>query len=945
MNKNFILFISIFIFNYCYSCEVETHRDWLCKVLELIQERFSFSTLDREDIKNNKVIFAEVDTIIEDALATYPDDLSIILPCIRILYIQGNHYLYRDLPILAQKKLRIAKELCEKELSSSSQSVEEICQKLVAIDGRLPSFYAMVLRLLGKAYILSIDPYGQLQKEEGEVSLAEAVKIREYIDSQRHDKRFQDTIDNDNRVNNTHIFKVDLAAYVYLNKDLDEAEKVFLELVKVDNPINQLRCLRRLLVIYQKKGRQEANLLARQNYYKCALETVAKMVPIIDHNPNIYRISHLLTTIGQLYFDPQNPFRDLQLSRHFFEQAKQTCPDELQSISILLHQGLSGVYQEIALLEDKLSKKKKQDYLETSSAIYLREFNKKSERQVIAYEQLGDIYLERGEFIVASTLYSNALSLLRKIAASLESPIWVRLQQKMEQVERAICPNQEQNLSAYIQRLSTYRNRLETMREQAKNMIGKKPVKEVFAYITEEYKKLLQLILKDLIADGTFPPFALVCGGSMSWSVTTPYSDVELAFLIDAERSKNEIAAIKNLSTLLTLRLSAIGETPASYLKLESLSWLGPGDGPSPRGIMLDPFQLATFEKYFIGTPEEFAFLQKDTSAKLTHVGFSFIHPSLILGDPSLLSRYKKQLKRTFSLQDREDFSRDWFKRDLTRFAIKRYHDASGEMCSVKHDLYRSLDVVLYNLAFRFCLLEAKTPWELFEMLEAKGYISRVMANEGLKVLNIIGRLRIQTYLEAQQQREWIDPTMTEIETARNFLKSFHEYVKITFPDVNTEDKSSLDNIDSARQQLVSNKAFYGFTHPIVAQNHACLGCLFIKIGHYHEAIHELKEAIRIDSIMYGTHHSRLINYYKQLDFCKEKIDSQDSLPEFPCYSQCKEAQLAILHPLHKVRDLKQQAKVSLKQGDVSRANALLDLSQIVFAGYCQDRKQESPSK
>jgi len=937
MKKIIFLFLAVFAFNHCYSIEENPHKDRLLKILELMQERFLFSTYEKESIENNKIIFQEVDEIVEQALKTYPEDLSLRVLCIRLLYIQGNHYLYRDLPVSAQKKLLIAKELCEKDLFSSCESVEKICETLVNADARLPSFYAMVLRILGKAYIFPSDSHNKLLKDEGEALLRQAIKIREYIDSQSENGRYQDTIDNA-VVGNTHVFKRDLASYIILNKDaFDEVEKIFLEMLKIDDPMNQLLCLKRLMIIYQKKGQKKDTLLERQCQYKNAIETADKVIQCLEKNPEIFRVSLILTQIGQLYFDPQNPFRDLELSRKFFEQAKKTCFDELKSISILLHQGLSKIHQEIA-------KQEEWKYAEISSTTYLRELSQAPERKVIAYEQLGDLYFEQKKYIVATTLYSNALSILRKFPDLLDNPLWVRLMQKMEKVEQSIFPAKNQDLLVYAQYLSTYRKSLEKMRQKAKDMIGNKSVKEVFEYITLEYKKLIQLILKDLGANESFPPFTLVCGGSMSWNVATPYSDVELAFLIDSERSEIEKTMIKKLATLLTLRLNAIGEAPAGCLNLDSISWLGVDEGPSPRGFMLDPFQLATPQKYFIGTPEEFALLQKklstvqkNGSSNMTQFGSSFMHATYVFGDPELILLYKNQLQNIFSPQEKKEISNDRIKKDLTRWEIKHCRDAYGEKCSVKHDLYRVLDIILYDLAFRFSMLEAKDLWEVFEMLEARGIIDHKMATNGFKILDLIGELRIKTYLSAQCQREWIDPKTAEIAMIRDFLKSLYEHVKDLIPEARVENAPSSDSIESLLQKLVSDKAFYGASHPVVSQSHAQLGLALIKIKHFHEAVHEFKEAIRIDSIMYGTHHPRVENYYRQLELCQEKIDSQNILSISPCHSHCKELEFIISNPPYKAFDLKLQALSALKQGDLFRANVFFDLSKIVFDCYHKD--------
>lgn len=752
--------------------EQKTQREWLTSTLSLLEEKFTFSTLSRQEMDNHALILSEVDTIVKLALESYPEELEVQISCIHLLYIQGNYYLSNDRAVVAQKKLLIAKKLCEQNLESLEiESAEYICEILRKIDNRLPSFYAQVLHLLGKSYIYPRDQQNQLQWTEGEALLIKAVEMQEYIEV--HPGLFQDEIDKP-AIQKSIIFKRLLGITSFEKNFLDKSGQIFLELMQEKDQLNQLCCLKYLIQICQRMGEAAESPALKQSFYKSSSDFSYQVLKLLDFFPNLDRISIYYSIIGNLYQDPSNPFRDLELALHFFEKAKHSNRSDLKSLQLLVHQGLTKIYAELSTFENTKAKHVEWDSSESASADFLKEINDKLERKVIAYEEMGDIYREKHEYILATALYSNGLSLLKHEMTEKAALLQKRLLNKMEQIEKELSPSLQCTHIGYSDLLTRYRNQLAYIRQETDSRLDQEPVEETYAFITKEYKQLLHTILNDAMHQSGHNKdnFTLIAGGSIAKGIVTPYSDVELAFLIDEESDVNDREHLKTLTALFTLRLIAIGETPIFYLKMPSLSWLSYDNSPSSNGFMLDPGQLAPFE-FFLETPKEFArqlhhgSLSKNLS--LMSLRSSFLNFDVITGNPDLASECKNEINHLFTENERDLISKDLLWKDFTRYNLKKQFYENGQGYSIKHDFYRPLTVILNNLAFKFWKRESKTPWSLIKDLQENAIIDERLANTSLDILNKIGQIRLKTYLQAHQQQELLTTNSPDNSTLRSY--------------------------------------------------------------------------------------------------------------------------------------------------------------------------------
>lgn len=799
--KNFIAFIFFVIIcnTSANCCSIEDKQDdklWLAETLEVVQEKFTFSTHLRKEVENNAQIFSEVNTLIQLVLDSYPEDISLRIPIIRLLYIEGNHYLYSDRPVLAQKQLLKAKALAEKDFGYLEQkSAEEICQILSCVDKRLPSFYTMILHLLGKSYVLPWDMQNRLLWDEGKNLIIKSIEIREYIDA--HQDLFADEIDNNPEVGNTHIFKR-LLGFLYLeNGELDNAESHFLELNNVNDELNHLMCLKQLLRVYQKKG-QKADLLLqdRQELYKKAIDCSYGILKLLEQKLDINRISIYYSYIGELYQDPLNPYRDKDLALRFFQAANDSTTSELKSLQLLVHQGLSKVYFELSLSEAQKTKITEWDYSESASSDYLREINDNLTRKIVTYAEMGDIYKEKKEYIKAMGLYSNGLSLLKND----EIPeLKIRLLGKMEEVEKKFTPNLQTNDIAYSTLLGKYGSKLDQIRRATDSMLDQKPVETIYAFISREYKQLVKEILDDILKQIEKPSkdFTLICGGSMSKETASQYSDLELALIIAEDCSDSDRRYFDSLATLLTLRLIAIGETPIAYLKVASLDWLTPDNSPSPRGFMLDPPQITHFD---IETPKGFAAYLYNQSAieGIPHLSCAFFNFSIVSGSSKLALDTQKELENLFTTQNRNRMTSKIFLKDFTRYDLKSQFDDNHQSFSIKHDFYRPFNILLYDVAFKYWKRDQKSPWAIVRGFHEDHLIDSRLAENTLKFLNEMSLLRLKVYSNSKQQQEGITTSLQHngssyyyveeqnIENLYAALADFQDFTKTLDPIHNT---------------------------------------------------------------------------------------------------------------------------------------------------------------
>ena len=336
-----------------------------------------------------------------------------------MLYIQGNHLLYADRPVLAQKKFLQAKKLCEQELNNlEDQPSEDICRYLLNMDNRLPSMYARICYLLGKSYVYPLDVQHKLQFDEGEKLLSQAIQIQEYIDA--YPNLFDISIDRDPFTGNTLVFKR-MLGWLFLKKgQLEKADEFYvglekdIELANPSDPFLLRLCLKDRIRLYQQLGQKAKTEEHKKLYFQKAIACASALENTLD-DTLLNRISEFYVIIADLFGDPINPFYNIELSHEYYKKANQLCPNEFKALASLSHNGLAKSFEQLANVEIQKANQDGWDYAEEASTDFLKEIDNKFERKVIVYEELGDIYREKKEWILSAIFYSNGLSLLKII--------------------------------------------------------------------------------------------------------------------------------------------------------------------------------------------------------------------------------------------------------------------------------------------------------------------------------------------------------------------------------------------------------------------------------------------------------------------------------------------------------------------------------------------------
>ena len=341
-----------------------------------------------------------------------------------------------------------------------------------------------------------------------------------------------------------------------------------------------------------------------------------------------------------------------------------------------------------------------------------------------------------------------------------------------------------------------YKNQLEYIRNEVRGAIDTRKIEEVSFFISEQYRSLLERMTHDLLNQMEKPKnaFSLICGGSTGQNIASPYSDVELAFLIDEGSDSEDREYFKIFSHLLTLRLIAIGETPVTSAQLPSMSWMKVHDSPSPRGFMLNPPQLSPL-KYMIGTPSEMAkILLEQSQSDKSNFYLSFINFSHVTGSKDLVNEYTQSLSHLFDRPEKEKISSEIILRGLTQWSSKCLYDDFGEHFSIKFDLIRSLHIPISTLRFKFWLRQANTPWSIVRELRKNGVLEEEMEKKILTNLDEIGGVPIKAYLQFNQQSEWltISPIPTPVASYQmdesklleiyRLTASFHEHIRSLDP-------------------------------------------------------------------------------------------------------------------------------------------------------------------
>lgn len=758
-----IILFSLFLFNHIFSEPPSQQK--LKMSFYLLRENFSLDNRDRQNLKWNEQLIPLADSCIESVLKFYATDIELVLEAIRTLYVEGNYYLRTEKFALAQKQLQLAKMLCENYLPhQQEQEMFQLCRELAKTHSQLPALYSLVLHHLGQIPIYYKD--SSINLTMAETYLQQALTIREIID--QHPDQFLNVADNNQIVGDAIIFKRVLSFAYFENGCLDQAEKLCLSLLTCQDPYHQLLTLKQLIKIYQCKGRsatgakKQLHYQNAMNYAKQCLTLLQTQQELAEHT----RIASTYMAIGRLYADEHNPYQDLKKSQCILELGKTACPVQLRAT-------LGSVKEELGRALNQLSQKELHEaiklrwtFTEHEQIDSLKNLNDVTVH-LLNYEKLGDVFLEQKNFILASAFYSNGLSLALK--ASINSLWETKFYQKLALTEQQFLNNQQKELTlkAYEDLIKRYKEVLERLRLNAKELLDKHvEIEKIYSFVLENYKALLQEMFEDLYICLGPPPcqdYAFIAFGSIGRGCVTPYSDIEFAILIKDESYKSYFQV---LSELLCIRINALAESPIAGFNVDSMNWLTREDGPSNKGLRLDPLSGHAIIPHLplggqfelIATPQQLARIFDSKIDFPLHIKAVFYTCNVISGNEALLREYEQEMDRILNepYPIRSELAKQTILNDLEKY-YKRLGSwlKQENSYSIKYDFYRPLTIILDALAMQEGI-HAQSPWQLVDQLKQHEIIDEQLQVVLRQSLDEVTTIQLRAYLGYGKQNYMI---------------------------------------------------------------------------------------------------------------------------------------------------------------------------------------------
>jgi tetratricopeptide (TPR) repeat protein len=733
----------------------------------VLEENFSLNNRTQKDVKRNESLLPLAESAVSSALEFYPNHNEFVLAAIRTLYVEGNYYLRTERFTRALQKLILAKELCERHYPGLEDRHEEvICENLAHIDPKFPSLYSLVLHHLGQIPLYHKE--SPLGIDKAEKYLKKSCAIRDLIDNSGG--RFANVIDNNDAVGDAVIFKRTLG-YIYLQTGrFDEAEHLYLDLLKINDPFNQLISHRQLFKVYQFKGQQAQDEFTKKLFYQKAIESAQHCLKLIEKDIGNYtRVSSVYKDIGNLYSDNRNPFQDIEESYRILELAKQHCPNQLKVTSQHLKEELSNALKKLSQkeLEEAIQMRWKTAEEENVDSL---QFLNDQKAHILNYEMLGEIYLEQKAFILASAFFSNGLSLALRVSNSV--PIYERLYQRLTLTEKLFLKENGINIETEYKTLdnsfiNSYKAALKSLRNETEILLEKKEtIQKIYCIIAEKYKVIVQRLIEDIFLILGPPPtenYAFIGFGSLGRSFATPYSDLEFAILIAEEKHK---PYFKMLSQLLHVRVNTLCEAPIATFGIKSLQWLTEKDGPSDRGFMLDPWNMVPHIPLYkdfemIATPHHLASLFEPSFSELSpakkSVLYTFTH---LYGNQNLTDEYEIEVNNVLSNHNaRTKLSEAILWSDLEAYNthLGTWLD-QGQSYYFKRDFYRPFTNALDALALQNAI-HILSPWQIVDELYSRAIIDEELHLDLINALDEIGLLRLKTFIKYGKQDYTIYPT------------------------------------------------------------------------------------------------------------------------------------------------------------------------------------------
>ncbi|CDZ79638.1 hypothetical protein BN1013_00134 [Candidatus Rubidus massiliensis] len=859
-----------FVFIYLIKISIALSSDILsCQdVLKVANRQFHLSTTYNEEVEKNTEIYEEIEWLVNDCLKKFPNDLTVQIESIRLLYKLGNFYLYNDFPEKAQEKLLEAKGLIYSFVNSAN-TIEKICLDLTAISNKLPSYLATVNYLLGKSYIYPKDILTCHNQQNGIEAIEEAIKIRQFIEKNK--ANLDDLEDNNVSIGNTFIIERAKGIILVAQEEWQQAEKHYLHYLKNQDGLNQLLCIKQLLHIYTQQAKRVIQEDAKNDYIIKCFCLIEQLNRFLNESKNIYRISVYYTSMANTLMELSD---DFAYANFFLCSAKEKNTQDLYSISIAIQKNLISLYQKKFKKEEEKFHEIKNEFIErTCSNIFKK--NKFAESSLMA---LGKIYGDKKQTLSAATCYSNALNCqdqsinhkeLYILLYGLEKDLFFNLSKK--------------DWLSFSDSIKSYKKELQELRKFVYSSLPFTKISYIQSVIKERYCQIIKRIIKDIQLNYTIcqDNYALIAVGSLARNTCTPFSDFEFGFLIENNCSEREKETIKKLAIALAIRVSAIGETPLSYLKLKSLQGIRIEDSPSIRGFMIDPAQIQPFEPRIVTSQQLLHKIFNEKIDDFPLLQSSYLYPHFIYGKRQLLKEYHVQLKKIEN-EKKLNLGINLLKKDLERWQNGILNDNFEIKFSLKHNFYKPLITLLEDIALCQSIFEYNDPYKLVIGLKKAHVFSNDYANQLIDILEKINLLRVVNYSKYGSQIEDFE-----------YYSHFHFIMKATAAIKKLQKIGKM--ILLKNQDFIKNQSFlsdffisiypvtnievlihlykqieneFGTNHPHLSSLKFVIAKSLMKIGHYCEALYLLKEAFKIDKIIFGNTHLRLADYYIGMSEC-----------------------------------------------------------------------------
>ncbi|MGC0372465.1 MAG: hypothetical protein DGJ47_001179, partial [Rickettsiaceae bacterium] len=481
------------------------------------------------------------------------------------------------------------------------------------------------------------------------------------------------------------------------------------------------------------------------------------------------------------------------------------------------------------------------------------------------------------------------------------------------------------SLAQSKKQISGYQNKLETIRKTTKEQltyiedltiedidIRADGVEQIYEYATEffvnhdpkskQYQQgLLQALITDCYQQLGKPPegceHSILGLGSLALGSMTPWSDLELAILINEDKPEYK-EYFRRLTKLLWIKVINFGETPLAAVGIECLNNYKTGeelddwfhDDVIEKAFRFDPvyvdacksplgrqggYQIkekvkdpeAKIETGEILTKNEpdyelictkeqlLEFQQQDHWFECDkHLTQALQTVSLVDGSQTLLDEYRQNLNDKVEHKIQQKRALQILQEDLNKFSLKLGKDEEGNLLDAKKDIYRLGDRIINALA-NYYNITAKTGekhitvWQIIERMEKGNILSPEGAQHLREAICISTELRLRTYSDNE---------------GRYDNMSTYEF--------------AVDHLDEAQRKALTQKTFHikdtSILHHFYYVMFAVQETLkdFCDQGYHDEAKIMLQE----EKLLYdgdyikGMVHARFLQYDKAIEYLEQ---------------------------------------------------------------------------